>query len=448
MKKTFDSILNLILHGINGTPFDFYLYILVFFQKVFMLMVLSGVFDLISTHEHEILLGEKYTGLLIAGYMVLYSAAYILKHKRIDLSNCAVTSIVFFGVACLSTLIAQGRELAYDYYTKLALLELFTTVVFMYNIASKLSEAQFRKLLRICGKATIYLVLFLNFISLLCYFIPHPDTITLFGSSIDLPKVFFDVAEYRQYERYSGFYRHPNTLGTHCYLAVALSIYFFKQKELSRIAFASVLVSCLFLTALSRSRTGIVVMAFIGVFSLYQWIKTKTTKKVLLPMICVAAVLVVVLGVIIVGADKIPMFIDTFSRDPYAALNSVSSDRMHLLVTVIDMVKQSPIFGMGWNTKILTYDSAHNIFLTVVACTGFAGLAVFILLFVFSLANGIKTGSIKSNPWLFCLVSSVFIHCMFEQGMISDSRHAYTYLFWFVFGYLALPENPSVKTGA
>ena len=31
MKKTFDRILNLILHGINGTPFDFYIYIIFFF---------------------------------------------------------------------------------------------------------------------------------------------------------------------------------------------------------------------------------------------------------------------------------------------------------------------------------------------------------------------------------------------------------------------------------
>lgn len=441
MKKTFDRILNLILHGINGTPFDFYIYIIFFFAEVLCLMVGSGIFGIFESYQHEILNAEKYMGLLIIGYSVLYSIAYVLKHRRVDLSTCALLSVVFFGIACLSTLLALGKELAYDYFTKLALLELFTTVVFMYNTASKLSEAQFRKLLRICGKGTVYLVLFLNAISLICYFIPHPASIELFNMTIRLPSVYFDIAEYRQYERYYGFYWHTNTLGTHCYLAVVLSIYFFKRKELNIVTFIAVLASCLFLTAVSRSRTGILVMAFIGAFSLYQWVKSKTSKRILGPMLGIAVILVLALGVIVVGPDKIPMFIETLRQDPYAALNSVSSDRMHILVTVIDMVKQSPLFGAGWNVQILTHDSAHNVFLTVIAWTGVVGILVFVMMFVFTIVNGIKTRSFKTDPWLWCIAASIFLHCMFEQGMIGDQRHAYTYLFWLVFGYLAMKKK-------
>ena len=443
MKKILNSISDLILHGFNGTPFDFYIYIVFFFMEVLGLMIGSGIFGIFETHQHEVLNIEKYMGLLIAGYSGLYAVVYILKNRRIDLSVCAALSIAFFGAACLSTLLAQGKELAYDYFTKLALLQLFATVVFMYNTASKLTEEQFRKLLRICGKGTVYLVLFLNLISLICYFVPHPANIELFNMAIRLPNVYFDIAEYRQYQRYAGFYWHTNTLGTHCYLAVVLSIYFFKRKELSIPVFIAVLASCLFLTAVSRSRTGIVVLAFIGAFYLYQRIKTKTSKKILLPMLCAAVILVLALGVIIVGPDKIPMFIETLRQDPYAALNAVSSDRMHILVTVIDLVKQSPLFGAGWNVQILQHTSAHNIFLTVVAWTGVFGLLLFILIFVFTIVNGIRTHSFTTDPWLWCISASIFLHCMFEQGMIGDSRHAYTYIFWLVFGYLAMKKASS-----
>ena len=420
----------------------FSLFLYYYFAEITILLIGSGLFDLFSSYQHEILLIEKYSRLLVTAVYFAVLLVRIFRQKR-----CAAGTVLSFlciGMAFGSTLAAQGKNLSYDYFTKLSLLECVVAFGFIFHLGSLLSKQRLQNLIRICFKGTVFLVLFLNIISLLSLFIPHSsESIRIFGMSVSLPAVFYDPMEYRQYTRYAGFYWHPNTLGTHCCLAIVLSFYLKRQKQINPVLLFLTIGTSVFLILISRSRTGFLVLGYIALFFLYELIKAHVNDRRRQRMLFLGILVLYAVAVFFAFRTRITYFAEALLRDPYQALNSASSERLDILMEVIRMVKQSPFIGCGWNVKINGHDSAHNMFLTAAAWTGFVGLVLFIGLTGFSFISGMKHKAFHDQPWLWCLFTSILIQCQFEQGIIGDKRQAATYLFWLSAGWMAFCTGKS-----
>lgn len=198
MKRILEMIQKTVLNGIGGVPLDYYLFIIIFFAKISSVLIFECLFDVFSVYQHEILLVEKYTYSLVAGYVALYHIIYILTHRRFPWNQCIFLSVLFFLFAVMTTVINQGSAIAYDYFTKLSIMELMLTAVFMFQVASRLSEKQCWNLITICGKGLLYLILFINAISLLVFLLrPANPIVNILGFEIKLPTVFFDSYGYR-----------------------------------------------------------------------------------------------------------------------------------------------------------------------------------------------------------------------------------------------------------
>lgn len=438
MKSLWNRFKTLVLHGINGVPFDYYLFLFLFLSRMFELLIVGNIFSLFEFYQHAFLLFEKYTYFLTAGYMLLYFLVYFIDRHKLPLNLQQFLAFLFFIVAVISTALNMGRELAYDYFTKLSLMELMMTTLFMFYTASRLSEEQFRKLVRITGKSVIYIVLFFNIISLLVYFInPSASSFNLFGISIECPKVFFDSTLIRKYYRYAGFYRNTNTLGNHCALALVLSVYLIDRKEIKPFIMWMTTFTSVIMIVLARTRTGFLLCALTTAITLGVLIRRKASNaRKAFRWYC----WLIAAGIIIVSALAVRKIIPIYNAangDLFYALDRFGSSRMRIYAAVWEMFKAHPIIGSGWNTKIWKYENAHNFLLTVLSWTGLIGLCLMMLLLISTIRKGLKNKTIQNNIFLFLIPLDVFVQCMLEQGIIADARHAYTYMFWLVLGYFA-----------
>ena len=449
METAWNKFIDLMLRGINGTPFDYYLFLLFFFSRLIEMFIAGNIFSIFETYQHEFLLFEKYTYFTIAGYLFLFFLVYIIDQHRLPLNRCTFIALLYLITAVFSTVINMGNNLAYDYFTKLSLMELLTTVVFMFTTASRLNERMFRKLLRNTSKGFIYLILFINIISLAVYIAkPEAQSISVFGCTVELPVIFYDSGTIRQYYRYDGFFRNTSTLGISCSLAISTVIYLFNRKELKPVTAALTVVTGAVLIHLAHSRIGIIatslsVTIYVG---LLIW-KNSKHSRIVFNLYCMFFTLAFCYEAYFVFKKIIDLY-QHFGGDLFATIDVFTSRRASILAEVWNIYKTHPVIGAGWNVKILKYDSAHNFLLTAAAWTGIVGVILIVCLLVSVVQKGVKERSIQRDPMLFLILFTVFIQCLVEQGILGDARHAHTYLFWLTLGYFAADRNiPVIHTG-
>lgn len=444
MKSAWNTFKNLILHGINGVPFDYYLFLFLFFSRVFELLIAGNIFSIFTTYEHEFLLFEKYTYFITAGYLFLYFLVYFIDQHRLPLNRCTFIALLYFITAVLSTVINMGKNLSYDYLTKLSLMELMMTILFMFYTASRLSESQFRKLMRVAGKGFVCLILLFNIGSLIVYFTqPAAESIVIFGRAVELPKVYFDDRVNRLYDSYAGFYRNSQTAGGHCPLALILSLYLFKRKELNPITTVLSIITNTSIVLMAHSRTGTITTAIIAVVYIGLLIKeSRSFSKKALRWYFLILALTVFIGALITARKSIILY-HTLNNDLFYTVDRIMSGRLSILTEIWRIVQLHPIIGEGWHVKILKYYTAHNFLLTAAAWTGIVGLILIVWLLVSVVRKGIKEKTIQKNPLLFLIPFTVFVQCLLDQGILGDARHAYTYMFWLVLGYFAADHKSS-----
>ena len=273
MKKNIAKLEDFILYGFKGIPWDVFLFVLFTFPRVFNVMVLGGIFDISGTIQHETLAFEKYSYAVLLIYMILYETAYILKYKRLRFNLPQILGIVFVLFAVFTTVVNMGRELAYDYFTKLSLGELMMTAVFILNIGSKLREQQFVSFFSFLAKSFLLLNMFMNVVSVvsICFY-PNGGVISVIGIPVTLPKVIFDPTPWRLHYRYAGFYSNAATLGIACYFAVLLTIILLDEKRIHRFLGIVCIIVNLGMILVSNSRMALINIGVIAIILLSRFL--------------------------------------------------------------------------------------------------------------------------------------------------------------------------------
>ena len=138
--------------------------------------------------------------------------------------------------------------------------------------------------------------------------------------------------------------------------------------------------------------------------------------------------------------------IENLGNDPFEVIDSLSSKRLRILFSVINIFKNRPLLENGWNAAIPVekydtvyhYPYAHNIFLGALAWTGGIGFLIFTYFFFQLIKSAFRV--IKQTPdhRLYAYIAlSIFAQCQFENGIFGDWNHAYTYLFWLMIGFIS-----------
>lgn len=225
-----------------------------------------------------------------------------------------------------------------------------------------------------------------------------------------------------RWNRLWGVYDDPNHGATITVIALFMLIYLFysARKLWQRISFILIFLVNYFYLALSDSRTGLIALVAgigIGGFLLF-WVKKRreiSFKRAFVPLVCI----ILAAGIIFIGditvkkvyqpIDKkivnvlkvkknLPsQFVKTEARKQDLKHN-YSSGRMEIWENGLQIVKESPVIGVGYrniaqyakvhfpegylvkNDLGVKYDSMHNLELDVLIGQGILGVAIILLL--------------------------------------------------------------------
>ena len=141
---------------------------------------------------------------------------------------------------------------------------------------------------------------------------------------------------------------------------------------------------------MSGSRGGLVALVAALIFLVVVNTKSATSSRLFVKAGLAAALVVgIVVGTILIGGDS------TLTRIAETAnTKDPTSSRLEIWMTTVEIIKQNPIFGIGWAAYPIAYtkfdplsgrervEQAHNDYLQILADAGIVG-AIFGLLFVF-----------------------------------------------------------------
>lgn len=203
--------------------------------------------------------------------------------------------------------------------------------------------------------------------------------------------------------RASGTFTHPNILGGFLFCSVLASFYLFMKTEAK--SMLALLISIIFLqvftlyVAFSRSAILALILAtFIwGSLQFKTFIKHENFRSPPFRRFAILTSTLLISGLLCIGI----FYPQLKARGGIINYNAVTtyadSERIQYLRMAIDMVKEHPLFGIGFNNFQLYEDpiqpdypghvffsKVHNIYLLIASETGLISFALF-LLFIFSI---------------------------------------------------------------
>lgn len=210
-----------------------------------------------------------------------------------------------------------------------------------------------------------------------------------------LGALFSDWAFDVDYGRYTGLFSNSNYAGLVSAMGVALGIYFLRGSRYQIAVLVSIVILVIGLI-MSGSRGSLLAVIIGALFALFSQINRSTIFRLFL-FISVAGVVFVVL--------KPEALSDFFSSFVRTSGYDVSSGRLDIFRSVLEVFENSPIVGSGFRTTELIQEglTAHNLYLSVLAETGLLGAVMFFGLVLSVVAAGRRPGA--PNPLLPALVT-------------------------------------------
>lgn len=443
MKRILDKIATYIT---DNEQIAAYLFLVIFVTRIFIDLVIEKIFGLGEEWQHYIFAFYKYNYLIVIGYMLIYEIFYLYRFHKFHFTKIQWIGILYAFVAIIATYAYLKDQLSYDYFTKLSLGEMIMTSVFMFDVGRKLSPNSFKKLLEICAKYYLVLIFFINILSLAILILNVRENFTLLGRTITIPYHIEPPASLLGSYPYAGFYYNTSITGPCCCLSIFLLIWLFKEKKPNKyvlIVFSTISFYCLFLSA---NRTSVLELFVFLLLVLIIRTKNKSGRKMYLLYLSVVLMLFTFFSYILFRKMNFSYLKDILLTDPFEAIDSLSARRLRIFLSVINIFKNRPFLGNGWNSIIpvesagihYDYPYAHNIFLGALSWTGGIGFIIFTLYFYMLIKKALNV--IKNKP-KYCLYScislSIIVQCQFENGILGDWNHAYTYLFWLLIGFIS-----------
>ena len=449
MKRLLDKIAEYIT---DNEKIGACLFLFIFVTRVFLDLVIEKILGLGEEWQHYIFAFYKYNYVIIVGYMFIYEIFYLYRYHRFHFTKIQWIGIIYALIAIIATYVNLKDELAYDYYTKLSLGEMIMASVFMLDVGRKLKHHNFKKILKVCAVYFLGLTFIINVFSLLVLFFNITGSFTLFGRAITIP-FHYDITNSPIGSfSYAGFYYNSSIAGL-CYsLGIILLVWLYKTKFINSSSFVVSILVNLYCLYLSENRTGVIGLLVFFFLMLNEYInkhiENKNSKR-----LSYALVLSVLFGVFLFilfrKLGDLSLINNLFSN-PFEALDTLTSKRFRILVSVLNIVKNKPLLGNGWNSvipvekngTIYNYPYAHNIFLGALAWTGCIGLLIFIYYFYLLIKHSLKTAKTEPSCRIYLFITlSIIAQSQFENGILGDWNHAYTYLFWLIIGFISFSQH-------
>ncbi|MBU2257825.1 MAG: O-antigen ligase family protein, partial [Candidatus Omnitrophica bacterium] len=208
----------------------------------------------------------------------------------------------------------------------------------------------------------------------------------------------------------------PNILGG--YLAMVIPLAFIEKKH-------SWVIIPLFLALLLTGSLGALVSLFCGLV-LYLYLKTKGTKKKLVLILALSAIvtLVFILRSLAGKQHLTPLFSTTM--------------RLNYWLNTLKIIAAYPLFGTGpGNFNLIDSRYAHNSYLQIWAELGILSLVSFIWLAITGLKQALRSVSDKINNRItICLISSAAIFLIHNLADFSFFLPEASFLWWIILGII------------
>lgn len=425
------------------------LFIFIFCSRIFLDLIINKIFGLGEDWQHYIFEFYKYNYIVIFSYMFFYELCYLYRYHRFHLNKIQWLGILYACIAIIATYAYLREKLAYDYFTKLSLGEMMMSMIFIFDVGTKLTKKHFEKTLELCSWFYLGLTFFINAISLFVFFFNIRQSFVIWGRTIVPPDNLGAPGLWMGTYPYPGFYYNTSITGLCCSLAVFLLVWLFRTMRINKIIFALLLVTNLYCLFLSSNRTGaigVLVFLFLLVIEfVHTHVKEKKKRSGIYTLLTI-----IIFGFfmyILLRTKNIMFIATTLFSDPFAALDNLSSARMRILQSVLKIVKERPLLGNGWNYRIpiegsdTVFPYAHNIFLGALAWTGLTGFVIFVKYFFLVFRQSIKKSRNIGSRVLLFIIIVLTLQGQFENGILGDWNHAYTYIFWFIAGFLCGINN-------
>lgn len=189
----------------------------------------------------------------------------------------------------------------------------------------------------------------------------------------------------------------------------------------------------------------VAIVGFVGVVLVLNFINTKIAFDI------VTAITVVVVSVGCVAlSNTIEKDIDKIKNNTiYQKVNEMSTDRINIWMKTIDLIRDKPLFGHGFDTYpysiietdadrgVSTYgefiDKPHNWYLTVAYGSGVLGIVGLMGVLIYILRGVFNSWSDKiDNKYMFIFGVGVIAYAV--QGLSNDSLSGSSIVFWVMAG--------------
>ncbi|MGC2596039.1 MAG: O-antigen ligase family protein [Rhabdochlamydiaceae bacterium] len=230
--------------------------------------------------------------------------------------------------------------------------------------------------------------------------------------------------------RASGTFSHPNILGGFLFCSVLASFYLFMKTEGKRLLLIGVIALQIFTLYIVFSRSAIIALVLAtliwGWLQLREIIKRDGIRSPQFRRFSILASTIIISGLIGIAIFHSQLTARGGIINYNAVTNYADSERVQYLKMAVDMVKEHPLFGIGFNNFQLYedpiqpgypghvfYSKVHNIYLLIASEMGLVSCGLF-LLFIFSLLKRSWRKGSTSPEKMFLL--SVFWGLLFIGG--------------------------------
>lgn len=423
---------------LNTFPLELCLFVFVFFDRYFRVFLLSQIITVTDQVQHYYFLIEKITIVISAVLILLRVFEFLLLKKRPLPGVNSLVLLMFFAAVLFSTFVNYGQDFKYDYMMKLDIGELLVVSLLFFNISINSTKRQLDKAIEICANLIFYSVLILGILSLYLYFGGSRAHLNIFGKVFVRDDLFSSGHAGSSEARYHGFFTYPTTLGFRCSLACASGMLLLWRKKINKYLVILGFIVSASLIIISDARTGMIQMLIIALFWVYLSLRKLFSEKKS-RLLIIAFVTLVLFVILLVKRDSIFTAINQIQENSFSYFEKLSSHRVWMWRQSVQLFLEKPLFGFGWNGGMYYSDvgNTHNLFFTVLYWHGLVGLIPLIAFFIIlAIKIVLHREYVKKDPYLLCIVLTVFIQSMLDMAIIADKSNPATYMFWLMAGYL------------
>lgn len=284
-------------------------------------------------------------------------------------------------------------------------------------------------------KTVLYMSLFFAIFTIIQ--VLFPSFYTLYIAPLMNENSTFNLLSRMRFGIYSGFTYQAGV--NSMYLAMGIGAAFILlqfERKMVYIPFIAIDMLCI----LFSGKRAHIIFSIISVLVVSYIISSRKKKVIAIIKILIATTLLIILAYIFIPSANY------FFKHLFNSEDDISNGRIKIYLSAIDMFKEHPFFGIGWEQfrySYIRYIDVHNIYLQLLCETGILGTVFFMWFFMSSLAITIKYLKVnKKNISVNNKKSLSFsLYCQLFfllYGLTGNGLYDYYVYFFYILGIIIL----------